>query len=85
MSCSFSFLISGVSFLKRFKHRIIWYDYILALLGIAVILYMLIDFDEFIYRSVIPNFWDKLFGSILILLRLKASTRRTTGLIVSQE
>ncbi len=66
---------------KRFKNRIIWYDYILALLGIAVIVYMLVDFDQFIYRSVIPNFWDKLFGIILILLILEA-TRRTTGLIM---
>jgi len=66
---------------RRFKNRIIWYDYILALLGIAVIVYMLADFDQFIYRSVIPNFWDKLFGIILILLILEAS-RRTTGLIM---
>ncbi len=66
---------------KRFKNRIIWYDYILALLGIAVIVYMLVDFDQFIYRSVVPNFWDKLFGIILILLVLEA-TRRTTGLIM---
>jgi len=66
---------------RRFKNRIIWYDYILALLGIAVIVYMLADFDQFIYRSVIPNFWDKLFGIILILLILEAA-RRTTGLIM---
>ncbi|MGA2464431.1 MAG: TRAP transporter fused permease subunit [Thermodesulfobacteriota bacterium] len=66
---------------KRFKNRIIWYDFVLALLGIAVIVYMLIDFDQFIYRSVIPNFWDKCFGIVLILLILEA-TRRTTGLIM---
>ncbi len=66
---------------KRFKNRIIWYDFLLALLGIAVIVYMLIDFEEFIYRSVIPNFWDKFFGVILILLVLEA-TRRTTGWIM---
>ncbi len=66
---------------KRFKNRIIWYDFVLVLLGIAVIVYMLIDFDAFIYRSVVPNFWDKLFGIILILLILEAS-RRTTGLIM---
>src|SRR4030043_2314866 len=66
---------------RRFKNRIIWYDYILALLGIAVIVYMLADFDDFISRSVIPNFWDKFFGIILILLVLEA-TRRTTGWIM---
>jgi len=67
---------------KRFKNRIIWYDLVLALLGVAVVLYMLIDFEDFIYRSVVPNFWDKSFGIILILLVLEAS-RRTTGWIMS--
>jgi len=66
---------------KRFKNRIIWYDFVLALLGIAVIVYMLADFEEFIYRVVTPTFWDKFFGIILILLVLEA-TRRTTGLIM---
>jgi TRAP transporter 4TM/12TM fusion protein len=66
---------------KRFKNRVIWVDFLLAFLGIAVIAYMLIDFDEFIYRSVIPNVWDKVFGIILILLVLEA-TRRTTGWIM---
>ncbi len=66
---------------KRFKHRIIWYDYILALLGIAVIAYMFIDFEAFIYRSVVPDSWDILFGVILIFLVLEA-TRRTTGWIM---
>jgi len=66
---------------KRFKNRIVWYDFVLALLGIAVIVYMLIDFEDFIYRSVVPNFWDKFFGIILILLVLEA-TRRTTGWIM---
>jgi len=66
---------------KRFKNRIVWYDFLLALLGIAVIVYMMIDFEDFIYRSVVPNFWDKFFGIILILLVLEA-TRRTTGWIM---
>src|SRR5512139_627639 len=66
---------------KRFKNRIIWYDYILALFGIVVIVYMLVDFEDFIYRSVVPNFWDIFFGAILILLVLEAS-RRTTGWIM---
>ena len=66
---------------KRFKNRIIWYDFLLALLSIVPIVYMLVDFDQFIYRSVIPGFWDKLLGIILILLILEA-TRRTTGLIM---
>jgi TRAP transporter 4TM/12TM fusion protein len=67
--------------LKRFKNRIIWYDIVLALLAIVPIVYMLIDFEDFIYRSVVPTLWDKVFGVILILLVLEA-TRRTTGWIM---
>lgn len=66
---------------KRFKNRIIWYDYALSLLGIAVIAYMFIDFDAFIYRSVVPTSWDVFFGVLLIFLVLEA-TRRTTGWIM---
>jgi TRAP transporter 4TM/12TM fusion protein len=66
---------------KRFKHRIMWYDFFLAVLAIAPIVYMLVDFETFIYRSVIPNFWDQFFGIILILLILE-TTRRTTGWIM---
>lgn len=66
---------------KRFKNWILWYDWILAILGIAVIVYMLVDFDAFIYRSVVPNSWDIFFGIILIVLVLEA-TRRTTGWIM---
>jgi len=66
---------------KRLKNRIIWYDFLLALLGIAVVVYMLVDFEDFIYRSVVPTFWDKFFGIILILLVLEAA-RRTTGWIM---
>jgi TRAP transporter 4TM/12TM fusion protein len=67
--------------LKRFKNRVMWYDYLLAVLAIAPIVYMLVDFEQFIYRSVIPTFWDQFFGIILILLILEA-TRRTTGWIM---
>src|SRR5512139_618493 len=66
---------------KRYKNRITWYDFLLSLLSIAPIVFMLVDFDQFIYRSVVPNFWDKFLGIILILLILEA-TRRTTGWIM---
>ncbi len=66
---------------RQTKNRINWFDVTLALLSIAVIAYMFVDFEEFIYRSVIPNFWDKLFGVILILLVLE-STRRSSGWIM---
>src|SRR5512134_2732053 len=74
-----TFLVFPAS--RRFKGRINWLDLVLSLLGIAVIAYMLVDFEDFIYRSVVPNFWDKFFGVILILLVLEA-TRRTSGWIM---
>jgi TRAP transporter 4TM/12TM fusion protein len=74
-----SFLVFPSS--RRRGSRILWYDYLLSLLGIAVIAYMLADFDDFIYRSVVPNIWDKVFGVILVVLILEA-TRRTTGWII---
>jgi len=56
-------------------------DLILVALSVASIGYMLVDFEEFIYRAVTPNLWDKVFGVALILLCLEAA-RRTTGLIM---
>lgn len=50
----------------------------LALLTAIALGYVFIDFDAFIYRTVIPTQWDLLFGTITILLVLEA-TRRTVG------
>ena len=67
--------------LKRFRNRVLWYDYLLALLGVAAIVYTFLDFEEFIYRSVTPTAWDLVFGGLLIALVLEA-TRRTTSWIL---
>jgi TRAP transporter 4TM/12TM fusion protein len=67
--------------LKRFRNRVLWYDYILSALGVAVIVYTFLDFEEFIYRSVTPTTWDLVFGTLLIALVLEA-TRRTTSWIL---
>jgi TRAP transporter 4TM/12TM fusion protein len=66
---------------KRNANRIYWFDYLCALLAVASILYMLVDFDSFIYRSVVPTTWDQILGVVLILLILEAS-RRTSGWII---
>ncbi|MEW6187489.1 MAG: TRAP transporter fused permease subunit [Thermodesulfobacteriota bacterium] len=67
--------------LKKYRHRLAWYDVVLALMGVATIVYMLIDFEEFIYRAVTPTFWDKAFGIVFILLVLEI-VRRATGWIM---
>jgi len=80
---AFVFFLSFLVFppLKRLKNRIAWYDIILALLGVSTIVYMLIDFEDFIYRAVTPNTLDKIFGIIFILLVLEV-VRRATGWIM---
>ncbi len=63
------------------KQRIAWYDILLALLGVATIVYMLFDFEEFIYRAVTPTSWDLFFGILFIVLILEVA-RRATGLVM---
>lgn len=67
---------------QRFRNRIMWFDVILALLGVSTTAYMLLDFDDFIYRAVTPTNWDIFFGVALILLVLEA-VRRTSGLVMT--
>ena len=67
---------------KRFRDRVQWVDLALSVLGVAVIVYLLIDFDAFIERAVTPTGWDLLFGVTLIALVLEA-TRRTSGWILT--
>jgi len=66
---------------KKFKAKINLIDIFLALVGIACIAYMLIDFEDFIYRAVTPEMWDKILGIAFIILILEA-TRRSAGLIM---
>lgn len=77
-------LVLGVVFLLypaikgRGKERIGVTDVLLALLSVAAIGYIFIDFEGFIYRSAVPTPSDIVFGLLLIALLLEA-TRRTTG------
>jgi len=66
---------------KKYRGKINLIDIILALAGLACIAYMLIDFEDFIYRAVTPELWDKIFGVLFILLILEA-TRRSSGWIM---
>jgi len=53
----------------------------LGILATIPIIYMLIDFESFIYRNVTPLPLDMVMGIIIIVLTLEA-TRRTVGLIL---
>ena len=65
----------------KYKGKITWIDIGLSALGLACIAYMLLDFEEFIYRAVTPERWDLIFGVLFILLILEA-TRRSSGWIM---
>jgi TRAP transporter 4TM/12TM fusion protein len=58
-------------------------DYILILMIIVPFVYMVINFDEWIYRvGVVPTTWDTIISLIFIVAILEM-TRRTTGLALS--
>jgi TRAP transporter 4TM/12TM fusion protein len=66
---------------RKSRQRIAWYDVLLALTGVATIVYMLVDFEEFIYRAVTPTAWDLVLGVVFILLVLEVA-RRATGWVM---
>ncbi|HXF82011.1 MAG TPA: TRAP transporter fused permease subunit, partial [bacterium] len=53
-------------------------DLVLTAAAIVSLGYVFVDFEGFIYRSVVPNTWDLVFGAATVLLILEA-TRRTVG------
>jgi TRAP transporter 4TM/12TM fusion protein len=65
----------------RWRARIHWSDLVLSLLGLSTIVYLLVDFDDFIERAVTPTRLDLFFGVVLILLVLEG-VRRTSGLVM---
>ena len=48
---------------------------LLAILGVAAIVYAFIDTDQFIRRSTVPEPMDLFFGIVAILLLLEISRR----------
>ena len=74
-----SFLIFPVA--KRFRHRVMPWDWLLALLGVAICAYLVLQGDDFFDRSITPNDWDVFFGVALVVLVLEAM-RRATGWIM---
>ena len=76
---SLSFLVFPVA--QRFRHRIMWWDWILALLSVAVAVYLIQGGDDFTDRNTSPENWDIFFGIALILMVMEVM-RRTNGWIM---
>ena len=73
------FLVFPVT--RRYRHRIMWWDWILALLSVAVAVYLIQGGDDFTDRNTMPNGWDIFFGVALILMVMEVM-RRTNGWIM---
>src|SRR3954469_7972935 len=66
---------------RRFRHRVMWWDWVLALAAVSTTVYLIAGGDDFFDRSIVPNDWDIVFGVALTILILEAM-RRTTGWIM---
>jgi TRAP transporter 4TM/12TM fusion protein len=66
---------------KRFRHRIMWWDWIAAAVSIAIVAYLIQGGDDFTDRNTSPERWDIVFGIALVVLVLEAM-RRTSGLVM---
>ncbi|MCC2673205.1 MAG: putative permease, fused integral rane protein [Ramlibacter sp.] len=73
------FLVFPVA--RRYRHRIMWWDWIGVALAIAVTYYLLQGGDDLTDRNTTPLPWDIFFGVVLIALVLEAM-RRTSGWIM---
>jgi TRAP transporter 4TM/12TM fusion protein len=74
-----TFLVFPVA--RRFRHRVMWWDWLLAAGGIAVAAYLIAGGDDFFDRSILPEDLDIVFGVLMIVLILEAM-RRSTGWIM---
>ena len=73
------FLVFPVA--ARFRHRIMWWDWLACAASVAVVVYLLQGGDDFTDRNTAPNTLDIVFGLGLIVLVLEAM-RRTNGWIM---
>jgi len=65
----------------RFRHRVMWWDWIAAALAISVAVYLIQGGDDITDRNTSPNALDIAFGLALIVLVLEAM-RRCSGWIM---
>ena len=66
---------------KRFRHRLMWWDVIFAILSIAIAGYILYWGDELGDRATLPTLVDQVVGVSLILLILEGNRRSSTWIL----
>jgi len=66
---------------RRYRHRVMWWDWLAALASVAVVAYLIAGGDDFTDRNTLPNPTDIAFGVALILLVMEAM-RRTNGWVM---
>ncbi|MBI3436952.1 MAG: TRAP transporter fused permease subunit [Proteobacteria bacterium] len=74
-----SFLLFPLA--SRFRHRIRWWDVVIALAAIAILAYAIDGGEAFTDRATLPTRLDVTLGVIFIAILIEA-TRRTIGWIV---
>jgi TRAP transporter 4TM/12TM fusion protein len=66
---------------KRFRHRLMWFDVILAVVAIAIIGYILYWGDLLGDRATVPTLTDQVVGVALIVLILEGNRRSSTWIL----
>ncbi len=66
---------------KRFRHRLMWWDVMLAITSIAIIGYILYWGDLLGDRATVPTLLDQVIGVALILLILEGNRRSSTWIL----
>ena len=66
---------------RSMRDRIRWWDWVLAFASLGVIVYILMQGEEFGDRAIMPEPMDVFVGVVLIVLLLEG-TRRATGIIM---
>ncbi|TMH61317.1 MAG: C4-dicarboxylate ABC transporter permease, partial [Betaproteobacteria bacterium] len=61
--------------IPRFRNRLMWWDVVCAVLGVASIVYLLAGGDDIWDRNVVPTPLDVFFGVAFVLLVIEACRR----------
>ncbi len=64
------------------RHKLVWYDAVLALLGAVVCFYIIWNYDTIVMEADVPGTMDFIMGGLAIVLVLEA-TRRIVGLPIA--